>query len=56
LASKLDVSRPQALLAINQLVDAGILVERTGYRRNRVFAAEAVLAIVNRSFGSAPTD
>lgn len=56
LAAKLDVSAPQALLAINQLVDAGILVERTGYRRNRVFAAEAVLAIVNRSFGSAPID
>ncbi|WP_162928348.1 Fic family protein [Sphingopyxis terrae] len=56
LASKLDVSAPQALLAINQLVDAGILVERTGYRRNRVFAAEAMLAIVNGSFGSAPTD
>jgi len=54
LADKLDVSRPQALAAINQLVEAGILIERTGYRRNRVFAAEAVLAIVNRPFGDAP--
>lgn len=52
LADKLDVSRPQALAAINQLVEAGILIERTGYRRNRVFAAEAVLAIINRPFGS----
>lgn len=53
LASKIGVSAPQALVAINQLVEAGILVERTGYRRNRVFAAEAVLAIVNRTFSSA---
>lgn len=55
LADKLNVSRPQALAAINQLVDANILIERTGHRRNRVFAAEAMLAIVNRPFGSAPT-
>jgi len=34
----------------NQLVEAGILIERTGYHRNRVFVAEAVLAIVNRPF------
>lgn len=53
LADKLDVSRPQALAAINQLVEADILIERTGYRRNRVFAAEAVLAVVNRPFGAA---
>jgi len=35
----------------NQLVEAGILIERTGYRRNRIFVAEAALAIVNRPFG-----
>lgn len=56
LADKLDVSRPQALTAINQLVDANILIERTGYRRNRVFAAEAMLTIVNRPFGSELTN
>lgn len=54
LADKLGISRPQALAAINQLVDAGILAERTGYRRNRIFAAEEVLAIVNRPFGTLP--
>lgn len=54
LADKLDVSQPQALAAINQLVEAGVLIERTGYRRNGVFAAEVVLAIVNRPFGDAP--
>lgn len=53
LAGKLDVSRPHAAAAINQLVGAGILIERTGYRRNRVFAAEAVRGVVNRSFGAA---
>lgn len=56
LADKLNVSRPQALTAINQLVDANILIERTGYRRNRVFAAEAMLTIVNRPFGSELTN
>ncbi|MFD2781166.1 winged helix-turn-helix transcriptional regulator [Novosphingobium pokkalii] len=45
LAQKLGVSKPQALAAINQLVEANILVERTGYRRNRVFVAEAVLGL-----------
>jgi len=29
-------------------------MERTGHRRNRVFAAEAVLAIVIRPFGAVP--
>lgn len=54
LADRLDVSAPQALAAINQLVEAGILVERTGYRRNRIYAAEEVLTVVNRPFGSGP--
>jgi hypothetical protein len=37
--------------AIDQLVEAGILVERTGYKRNRVFSAPEVLDILNRPFG-----
>lgn len=53
LTAMLGVSRPQALAAINQLVDVHILTERTGYRRNRIFAAAEVLGIVNRPFGSA---
>ncbi|WP_327753179.1 Fic/DOC family N-terminal domain-containing protein [Sphingobium sp. SJ10-10] len=56
LAQKLGVSRPQALSAINQLMEAGILSERTGYSRNRIFAAQEVLAIVNRPFGSNPSE
>ncbi|MGX7703492.1 Fic family protein [Methylobacterium sp. Gmos1] len=54
LASLLAVTVPQAGQAVDQLVAAGILAERTGYARNRVFAAGEVLAVVNRPFGAAP--
>ena len=42
------------MTAIDQLMDAGILQERTGYRRNRIFVAPEVLTIVNRPFGEEP--
>ena len=54
LATLLDVSFPAAMTAIDQLMDAGILQERTGYRRNRIFVAPEVLTIVNRPFGEEP--
>lgn len=54
LGERLQVSAPSAHLAIDQLVEAGILLERTGYSRNRVFAATEVLAILNRPFGAEP--
>lgn len=54
LARRLDISAPAALTAISQLADAGVLQERTGYSRNRVFIATEVLAILNRPFGSEP--
>jgi Fic family protein len=54
LARRLDISAPAALTAISQLADAGVLQERTGYSRNRVFIAAEVLAILNRPFGSEP--
>ncbi|MDH7973929.1 Fic family protein [Sphingomonas sp. AR_OL41] len=54
LAQRLDVSIPAALTAIDQLIAAGILQERTGYSRNRVFVATEVLAILNRPFGTEP--
>jgi Fic family protein len=54
LASRLGVSSPAALTAIEQLIKAGILQERTGYRRNRVFVAAEVLTIINRPFGAEP--
>jgi Fic family protein len=54
LASLLDVSTAQAGQAIQQLMEVGILRERTGYRRNRLFAATEALSVINRPFGEAP--
>lgn len=54
LAERLDISFPAAAKAVSQLVDAGILSERTGYQRNRLFAATEVLSIINRPFGTEP--
>lgn len=56
LAERLNLSAPAVLTAIGQLEEVGILTERTGYRRNRIFAATEVLSILNRPFGSAPVD
>lgn len=54
LADQLQVTFPQAANAVGQLEEAGILVERIGYSRNRFFAASEVLTIVNRPFGERP--
>ena len=54
LARMLSVSMPQAFQAIDQLTDVGILKDRTGYSRNRVFVASDVLALINRPFGAEP--
>jgi len=54
LASRLAVTVPQAGQAVDQFVAAGILTERTGHARNRIFAAREVLDILNRPFGAAP--
>lgn len=54
LGERLGVSAPAANAAIAQLVEAGVLVERTGYRRNRVFVAQEVLRVLNRPFGAEP--
>src|SRR5207237_7841542 len=51
LESLLGVSFQAASTAITQLVDIGVLKERTGYRRNRLFVAEEALRILNRPFG-----
>lgn len=56
LAEELSVSIQQATNAVAQLEAAGVLRERTGYARNRVFAAEEALAIVNRPFGEEPPE
>jgi len=54
LASVLGVSLAQATQALRQLMEAGILTERTGYRRNRLFVATEALSIINRPFGEEP--
>ena len=54
LGERLGVSAPAVNTAIAQLVEAGVLVERTGYRRNRVFVAQDVLRVLNRPFGAEP--
>lgn len=54
LAGLLDVTVAQANQAMGQLVEAGILSERKGYARNRIFAATEVLTIANRPFGHPP--
>jgi hypothetical protein len=54
LARLLGTSFPAASNGIEQLIEANVLVERTGYQRNRIFAAPEALLIVNRPFGEAP--
>jgi Fic family protein len=48
LSRVLDVSYPAASKGIEQLAEAGILHEKTGYSRNRVYVASEVLRILNR--------
>lgn len=50
----LGVSFPTASEAVAQLAEVGILTERTGYARNRVFVAREVLAIMNRKDDRTP--
>lgn len=52
----LDISAPATKTALEQLQAAGILVERTGYARNRIFSAPEVMAIINRPFGERELD
>lgn len=54
LQSLLGVSFQAASTAVAQLVDIGVLVERTGHKRNRLFAAEEAIKILNRPFGQQP--
>jgi Fic family protein len=54
LASLLGITVPAASQAVDQLVENKILEERTGYARNRVFAAPEALSIINRPFGEDP--
>lgn len=54
LMTLLQVSQPVALEATNRLVTLGILKERTGYQRNRVFVSPEALTVINRPIGAPP--
>ena len=45
---------PAAPKNAEKLVEAGILKEKTGYARNRVFTAPEALLVINRPFGEIP--
>lgn len=54
LAAELGVSAQAANEAVRRLEAAGVVRERTGRGRDRVFAAEEVISLLARSFGSDP--
>ena len=54
LSRLLGVTFRAADKGIQQLVEVGILIERTGYARNRIFAAPEILSVINRPFGADP--
>mgnify|MGYP000011647976 FL=1 len=54
LASELGVSFQAASVALNKLQEKGVVSERTGQGRNRIFAAEEVIAVLARTFAEDP--
>lgn len=54
LAELLQVSKQTAHLSVRYLTRVGILEEKTGYTRNRIFVAPEVLRVLNRPLGQAP--
>ncbi len=54
LSGELEVSFQAASNALNALESRHVIHERTGHGRNRVFAAEEVIAVLARPFGEDP--
>lgn len=54
LAEQLGISKQSANTVLGVLAEKNIVRERTGYKRNRIFAADRILSIFNRPFGEAP--
>jgi hypothetical protein len=54
LASSLGVSFPAANKALQSLIHHRVVRERTGRARDRIYAAEEVLAVLGRPFGDSP--
>lgn len=56
LADRLEVTFKAASDGLAQLEELGVVEERTGYSRNRIFAAPRILRILTRPFGMDPRD
>ena len=56
LQEKIQVSEQAALMAVDQLLEQELIRERTGFERNRVFAAEEVISLLSRQFDSDPDE
>jgi Fic family protein len=54
LAAELNVSNQAANEAMRRLEEAAVVKERSGRGRGRLFAAEEVISVLGRSFGSDP--
>lgn len=54
LADSLDISFQAASSALKSLAERKVVAERTGQERNRIFAAEEVIALIARPFGEDP--
>ena len=52
LRAELNCSAQSAALAVKHLVKAHVVRERTGNKRNRLFAAEEVIILLSRDHGS----
>jgi DNA-binding transcriptional regulator YhcF (GntR family) len=51
LATELNVSMQAASQGLQRLEKAGVLRDRSGHGRSRIYAAEEVIAILARPFG-----
>ena len=56
LADLIGVSFKAASDGLAKLVEAGVMQEKTGYARNRIFTAPRMLDILMRPFGEEPND
>ena len=52
LAAEIDVSLQAASDGMNRLKKAGVVQDRSGKGRGRIFAAEEVISILARPFGA----
>jgi len=52
LAAELDVSLQAASDGMNRLENAGVVRDRSGHGRGRIYAAEEVINVLARPFGA----